>query len=220
MKRTVTILMAGATLAVGFYVGNHVRAQQGGQQAARPPLMTRVGLVNIAQVIKNYNKFKAYQEAIKKEIEPLNKEIEAKKNQISVMKTQMEKPETPAAQKEQLEKQIKDMSRQMQDKMEEANKSFSKRSLDQLKIIYMDVEGAIKSLARGQGWELVFQYSDVVDPAEKYSPASIQAKLGNQACFPIYNDDRMDVTAAVIDMLNRNVQATNTPAAPAAPPRQ
>jgi Skp family chaperone for outer membrane proteins len=213
------ILAGVATLGIGVYVGSYVRAQQGGQAPApaRAPLQTRVGLVNIAQVIKNYQKFKAYQEAIKREIEPLNKEIEKKKTVAVNMKTEMEKPETPQAKKDQLEKDIKRVNREMQDMMDEANKNFSKKSLAQLEIIYRDVETAVTTFARSQGFELIFQYSDGVDPTEKYSPAMLQQKLGNQACIPIYSDDRMNITAAVTDMLNRNIAAAPAPAASGTP---
>jgi len=88
--------------------------------------------------------------------------------------------------------------------------------MDQLQTIYRDVQGAATVYARANGFEMVLQYNDGADVTEKYSPASLQQKLSNQACFPLYNDDRMDLTHTVTEMLNR--QVPNTPTAMATPP--
>jgi Skp family chaperone for outer membrane proteins len=214
VKRTVSILVAVATLGVVIYVGSHVWAQQ--TTAPRPapaaPLQTRVALVNLGQVIKNYQKFKMYQDQMKTEIEPFQKELEQKKALVAQKQAQAGKPETTQAQREQLQKEIKAIEFEMQNKADDANSSFSKKRVDQLVTIYRDVQDAVAAYARSYAIELVLQYTDGVD-AEKYAPANLQQKLGNQACMPIYNDPRMDITPAVITMLNQHMAST----APAAP---
>jgi Skp family chaperone for outer membrane proteins len=221
VKRTVTILTAAVgALGVGVYVGSHVWAQPATQAPARPPLQSKIALVNIGQVIKNYNKFKMYNEALKKELEPIQKEIDTKKNQVTNIQTQLGKPETPQAQREQLEHQSKQLQREVQDRIDESNQKFAKKRMDEMVTIYRDVQNAVANVARNYAIELVMQYNDGVDAAEKYSPASLQQKLGNNAFIPIYNDERMDISNVVIDMLNRAVQAPSaasaTPPAPAA----
>jgi Skp family chaperone for outer membrane proteins len=219
VKRTITILAGVATLGVGIYVGSSIWAQQPAAQPARPatapPLQTRVAVINVAQVIKNYNKFKMYQEELKGLIKPMNEEVDKLKNDIAARKAVAAKPETSAQQREQLEQDIKTQERLIQDKVEKANKDFSKKSMDQLKTIYRDVENAATVYARANGFEMVLQYNDGADPTETYGPASLQQKLSNQACFPLYRDDRMDLTRVVTDMLNH--QVPNTPTARATP---
>jgi Skp family chaperone for outer membrane proteins len=208
VKRTVVILVGVATLGVVVYLGSKVWAQQGSPGAARPaavPIQTKVRVANIGQIIKNYSKFKFYQEAMKKEMEPIQKQVDAKKAQVTAYQNEMQKAETTTARKEQLTKEIKQIERQMGDAVEEANQSFAKKRIDQLVTIYKDVEWAVNAYARAQAIELVLQYSDGVDPAEKYSPASLQQKLGNQACIPIYMQPGMDISNDIVDMLNRQV---------------
>jgi Skp family chaperone for outer membrane proteins len=221
-KRTITILAGVATLGIGIYVGSHVWAQQGGQQTARPaavaPLQTRVAVINVAQVIKEYNKFKAYQAELKAQIKPLNDQVEKLKADVATRRAEGAKPETTAQRREQLEKDIKVVERQIQDLVDEANKNFSKKSMDQLQTIYRDIQNAVTVYARSQGFEMVLQYNDGADPTEKYSPASLQQKLSNQACFPIYNDERMDLTQVVREMLNKQYPAQPNQAAAATPP--
>jgi Skp family chaperone for outer membrane proteins len=222
VKRTITILAGVATLGVGIYVGSYVWAQQGAQQqparpAAAPPLQTRVAVINVAQVIKNYNKFKMYQEELKVQIKAQTDQVEKLKQNVAARRAEAAKQDTPAQKREQLERDIKTEERQIQDLVDEANKNFSKRSMDQLQIIYRDVQNAATVYARANGFEMVLQFNDGADPTEIYSPASLQQKLSNQACYPIYKDDRMDLTVVVTEMLNRSVPSTPTAsAAPAA----
>jgi len=103
VKRTITILAGVATLGVGIYLGSYLWAQQTGQQPARPtapPLQTRVAVINVAQVIKNYNKFKMYQEELKKQIKPLNDQVDKLKADVANRQTVMKKPETTVQQRE------------------------------------------------------------------------------------------------------------------------
>jgi Skp family chaperone for outer membrane proteins len=215
VKRTVSILVAVATVGIAVYVGSRLWAQQP-NTTTRPaaPLQTRVALVNLGQVIKNYQKFKTYQDQMKQKADPLQKEFETKKALITQKQALANKPDTSAAQREQLQREVKAMEREMQDKADEANANFSKERVDQLVTIYRDVQEAVAAYARSYAIELVLQYTDGVE-SEKYNPANLQQKLGNQACMPIYNDPRMDITAAVITMLNQHLQQAS--AAPAAP---
>jgi Skp family chaperone for outer membrane proteins len=224
VKRTCVILVGLATFGAGAYLGNHVWAQNNQTQPARSaPLQTRVGLVNIGQVIKNYNKFKVYQDDMKRAMEPIQKQVEGKNQVINTKQTQMNDPKTPVAQREQIEREIKSMKREIQDMVDEANNRFAKQRVDQLVTIYKDVQGAVTAYARSNGFELVMQYSDSTDPAEKYSAASLQQKLGNMACFPVYHHEQMEITGVVTDMLNRSVPSSAPAAsapAPAGQPRQ
>jgi Skp family chaperone for outer membrane proteins len=227
VKRTVSILVGVATLGVGVYLGSCLWAQQPASSSARPaaaPLQTRIALVNLGEVIKNYQKFKMYQEQLKNDSLPLQKELEQKRALAVAKDAEAKKPETPADKREQLLKEIKVMEREMQDKVDEANNTFGKRRMDQLVTIYKDVQAAVGAYARSYAIELVLQYSEG-NETEKFSPTNLQQKLGNQACMPIYNDPRMDITQSVITMLNQHM-ATTTPtsgtvpaghAAPAAP---
>ncbi len=207
MKRTVVILAGLAALGVGVYLGNQVWAQQANPQAARPqvaPLQTRIALVNIAQVIKHYNKYKNYQAQMEAELAPLKKELEAKKAAAIAKENEATKPETPTARREQLQKEIRAMQREMQDKVDEINSSTAKKRLEQLQTIYRDVQDAVAAFAKAYAYELVLQYSDGADTTEKMSGPALQQKLGNGACFPLYVDPRMDITEPVIQMLNQH----------------
>ncbi len=221
MKRTVVILAGLATLGVGVYLGSQGWAQQANQGQARPAaaqLQSRIALVNIAQVIKNYDKYKNYQAQLKAELAPLEKELEAKRAAAIAKENEAAKPDTPPARREQLQKEIRTMQREMQDKIDEINTSTAKKRLEQLQTIYRDIQDAVAAFAKAYAYELVFQYSDGADSAEKMSGPFLQQKLGNGACFPLYVDPRMDISASVTQMLNQHHAQTTGSAAPASTP--
>jgi Skp family chaperone for outer membrane proteins len=224
VKRTISYLMAGALFGAVVSVGSHVWAQQGAPAPARPPLQSKIAVVNIGQVIKNYLKFKMYNENIKREFEPIQKELEAKKAQVTQLQAQLAKPEITPQQREQMEHQVKQLQRELQDGSDEYQQKFVKKRMDEMVTLYRDVQNAVTQYARYNAFELVLQYNDGVEQGEKTSPVSLQQKLGNQACIPIYNDERMEITGVITDMLNRQFQTTSTapapgtaPATPAAP---
>lgn len=214
MKRTIGILAGLAALGAAVYLGNQVWADGAATTTAHgPALQSKIAIINIAHVIKNYKKFIAFQDKLKVSSEPLKKEIENKKAVIATKETEMNKAETPLARREQLQREIKAIQREVQDKVDEANQHFAKERADELKMLYMDIQDAVTRYARAYAIELVLQYSDGSDAAEKYSPAALQAKLANSACFPIYNDPQMDITASVTQWLNQQLgSAAATPA--------
>jgi Skp family chaperone for outer membrane proteins len=222
VKKQIAVLMGLSALGVGAYVGGRAWAQ--GTQPANPPrvapLQTRVGLINVGLVIKSYNKFKVYQDQMKREMEPLQKEIEQKKQLVTAKQNQAADPKTTVQAREQLEKEVKAIQREIQDKVDDANNRFAKDRVNQLVTIYKDVQAAVTAYARSRGFELVMQYSDSTDPAEKYSAASLQQKLGNMACFPVYHHEQMEITNDVLDMLNRGGSTAAAPPASPAPAGQ
>src|SRR5437763_667543 len=74
VKRTLMVAAGVAVLCVGIYTVSRMSAQgTAGQPPAQPPASpeprTRVALLNLSSVIKNYGKFKAFQDEMKKSLE-------------------------------------------------------------------------------------------------------------------------------------------------------
>lgn len=198
-KRTVGIL---AGVALGVYVVSHGLGQSGAQQTQQTaPLQTRVALINLRQVIKNYTKFQSYEKEVKAQVDEFQKKIETKRAKLIADQGEMAKTTTTATLKDQLEHEVKQLQREMQDMSDEAKTSMSKRDFDQFVLIYKEIHDAVDSLARQYGIEMVLQYNDSPG-AEAYSPQNFQPKLASPTCFPIYFDNRMDITKHVTDMLN------------------
>ena len=85
--------------------------------------------------------------------------------------------------------------------------------------IYREIHDAVKAYSQANGIHVVLQYSDSLDPSEFFMSANIQRKFKGSmagAYVPLYIADGVDISQAVVTMLNNNIPA----AAPAAGARQ
>lgn len=209
MKRTIGILAGVAALGVLAYVGNHVSpsfAQNRPQQYAQQPqlagpLKTRIAIINLGQVIKNYQKFKDFEADLKRESESYQKALVSRRDRATALQAEMSKPTTDAARRDQLEKEIKGIQREMQDLTDEGKQKLGKKEYDQLVQTYKEVQDAVTFYARAKDIELVMHYNDGIG-SDAYLPQIFQRKITNGACWPMYIAPGMDITADVTTMLN------------------
>ena len=203
MKRNLGILAGMAALALAVYLGNWARAQQNYAQQ-RAPLQTRIAIVNLSQVIKNYKKYQSFEEELKQQSKGVQQALDGRKAQAIAAQKEMEQPTITAERKDQLERDIKRLQRETQDSVEDAKQKMAKREFDELVQIYKEIKDAVDAYARAYAIELVMQYQDAVGP-DVYSPPHFNQKLLNRACIPIYVDPRIDITEPVTAMLNQKL---------------
>ena len=222
MKKTVLGLTVLATLGVIGYVSGPLRAQnppvRGGpvQQATAtttaPPLRTRIAVINLQQVIKQYKKWNDFEDSYKKAYAYYAADYERKKAQGLELKNQLDKA-TDDATKDKITSQLKDLERQVQDLGDTAKKQFTKMRDEQSVQIYHEVEQAVEAYARANDIEMVLHFNDAVAPADLYHPSNIQRKLQTGACMPMYVAPGMNITETIALMLNRRLGASPAPAA-------
>jgi Skp family chaperone for outer membrane proteins len=213
VKRTALGIVAGvAVLGIGVYLGSQGWAQQGNYTQTRPPLQSKIALVNLGQVIKNYKKYQQFLNDVKQQSQDLQKGIDGKKAQAIAFQKEMENPQTAPARRDELEREVKNLQRSMQDSVDDAKQKLQKQEYDELVKTHKEVREAVEAYARAYAIELVFQYNDGVG-AEMYLPAHFTQKITNKACMPLYIDPRMDITEGVTTMLNQKLAQ----AAPTAP---
>jgi Skp family chaperone for outer membrane proteins len=211
-NRTVkkTVLTAGGLLALAVlcYAGRSWGQAQPGQpssstQAAAAP-KTRIALLNLTYVIKNYVKYVNFQKEIQTAIEPFKqKDTELRKRLEELRK----KGESAAAtEKETLEKEGKELQRKLEDNSVEAKATLGKKSDDEMKILFMDVYEAARRYAVSHEFELVLHYNDAVTPEDFMSPQNIARKLNTGALMPLYAAPGMDISREVVEMLNYNLR--------------
>lgn len=214
MKRTVIVLAGVVTLAAA--AGLAVRGWAQAPTAPRP-LQTRIGLLNMVQVLKNYKKFMAMEQNIKKRAEELEKTLEPYKNEINAIRTAYQDPKTPQPERERLEVRMKQKTLEAQLKEEEAKKELIKMNGEAAIQIYKEVEDAVNLYARSNNLELVMFYNDAVTAEDYYHPANLQRKLTQPAAvMPLFVTPGMDISNAIVT--NLNTKYAPSAAAPAAAP--
>ncbi len=186
---------------------------------------TRVAVVNINKVLKNYAKAQSLNATIRNKVQSYAKQINEKKEEIQKLQTKLTSPTTTPPmtpqEKDQIEKQIVNLQRSLQDTDNEARKVIGKEQGDIAVQIFKEIEGVIKAVATSNNFDIVLSYPDATDEAEMYMQENVVRKLTTQGAMPIFYKAHVDMTDAVIQTLNRAYPvATNTlPAtgAPAAP---
>jgi Skp family chaperone for outer membrane proteins len=205
VNRIIGIVAVLALLAAGWYVGNQLWAQAQ-PPAAPPPLRTRIGLVNIARVFKNYRKADQFNKQVADHLKNLDtQQLVPIRTAIGKIQADAAKPETTSAQKEQMEREMRKLQLSYREKEEDIRKTIAQESGAMMVQLYREVESAVASFARSHDYELVFFYTDPTDPANPYDPLGLQRKLAIGGALPMYAAAGMDLTNAITDMLNRSV---------------
>jgi Skp family chaperone for outer membrane proteins len=235
------MVAAGVVVLSGaIYLGSRLWAQPGaapGQPAPQAPAAaephTRIALLNLSYVVKNYDKFKAFQAEMKNSLQTFQDRDKAKAAQIEAINKELAKGEAvPAPQREAYMKQLKQVEREKEDNSNDARNFLGKKSDEQMVILYREVQDTAQRYAVAHNFELVLHYNDAIDPNEYWSPANVMRKMQAGACMPLYYTPGMEISQQVVLALNANYKrvapaaaapaapAAGQPAAPAAPAAQ
>ena len=208
MKRTMGILAVVASLAAALYVSSRLWADPQYNQATAQ--RTRIAVINLGQVIKNYVKFKNFEDQLKKREDWYQQQYEEKKRQIVEREGKLKEPATSADDRERYTREITILQRQIQDLADDGKKKLGKEQFDAMVQTYKEVHDAVNRYATNANLDLVLHYNDGIGE-DAYNPMIFSRKLANGACMPMYIAPGMDITDAVTQILNRNVASVGTP---------
>jgi Skp family chaperone for outer membrane proteins len=171
-------------------------------------LRTRIAVVNVVQVLKKYSKYMTTQSEFQKQSQAAKEALDPLEKQIRALQAKGQLPETPPAERDNIKRDLEHLQIQYRDKAEDADKQLAKRAGDLSVQFYKEVEEAIEVFAKSNAIELVLMYNDASksNPAEYYNPGMVNRRMTIVSAFmPIYVDQRMDITDAIAQMLNRRV---------------
>jgi Skp family chaperone for outer membrane proteins len=169
---------------------------------APPPAPTRVAVVNINKVLKDYKRAQKLNNDIKEKVQQYAQKMDLMRKRISESQAQMTHPTTPPQQREQIEKNILALNRELQDLDNQARKDIGKEQGEIAVAIFKEIEGVIQAVAATNNFDLVLSYPDATDPNEQYLQDNIVRKLAAQAAMPLFYKPHIDLTPAVITTLN------------------
>ena len=198
-KWAVLGLLGLGALAVGAYFAGVADAQGN----AQPSVMgrTRIGFVNLHEVLKHYQKWVALRDQLKAQDEEFVKTLKVKQSRLEQLATEAKDPKTTPARKEQIEKEAKQIQFDMQSLQEEAKKKFMTYRDENMAMIYREVDAVVKEYAKANGVDLVMRYNE--DWGEDYhSPAKVVGRM-QYTFFPMYYDPSLEITGAIRDTLNK-----------------
>jgi Skp family chaperone for outer membrane proteins len=180
-------------------------------RAAKPH--TRIALVNLTQVIKNYDKYKDFQGEMKTTVKTFEERDKKLRAQGEKLRIQMEKARQQKeasgvvpAKAEDIEEKLKKIQRDLEDNQARAKKARGKKSEDEMKILYMDVAEASRRYAVAHDIEVVLHYNDAVTPEEALNPQNIARKLNTGPLTPLYTAAGVDISTELTDLLNQRLR--------------
>jgi Skp family chaperone for outer membrane proteins len=166
---------------------------------------TKVAVMNLSYIIKNYKKWEAFQNDYKTKLESFEKELRPLKDQYEEFEKELKKPGVDADKREEIGKSMRDTQRTLQNLTEDYKKVLKDFEGKSFKTIYNDVNNMAERYAKAHGFELVMHFNDGTTEDEANTDANVGRKMGLGALFPVYVTPGMDISIEVIALLNKEI---------------
>jgi Skp family chaperone for outer membrane proteins len=216
VKRTVIVAAGVVALGVAICVGGLWAQPSTPRSAPAAEPKTKVALFNLTYVIKNYEKFKAFQEDLKASVAPFQLKDTTLKTEGQKLTTELQQPTTKEDRREQIEKRLTELKRLIDDNKGDANKTLVKKQEQQLTILYQEVRAVVEKVAMSRGFEMVLHFNDATTQQEYWSAPNIQRKMQAGALMPMYWVESLNISVDIVTTLNASYKSTAPrPAAPA-----
>lgn len=203
MKRIFTRLAAIATFGVVLAFTSSASAQTpmgGGAPASPQPRAQRIVIVNIAKVLRDYDKANFQGHEITKKREVYVKRVQALRDQMAAVQKEYQSALDPNI-KKQLQEKALGLQRQIEDIDREAQRELTTLSNDTIVRVYQEIKGVIYDIAKTNSLDMVLCYPAASNEKDENSPQVAQLMLQTPALIPFYHHG-MDITEVVIKTLN------------------
>lgn len=216
MKRTFKLATTLAVFAgIGLF-GSAAEAQMApatGNPPATQPQRPRIALVNIAKVLREFNKANADGQIITKKRQEYVTKVGMYREKLAAKSKELNLTQDPQK-KEALQKEALAINRQIEDLDREAQQVLGDLTDKTIVDVYQSIKTTINDIAVANNLDLVMCYPDSSTPEDDKKPAIAQIKLQTPALTPFYHRG-MDITDVVVVTLNRRHPAppvaTNPP---------
>jgi Skp family chaperone for outer membrane proteins len=213
--RLATIATVGAALAcapaVNAQPGTTTAPSGGGAQPA--PRAQRICIVNIAKVLREYNKANFQGAEITKKRQNYVTMVNAKREKMAELQKLYTNATVPD-QKKQYQEQALAVQREIEDIDRKAQQELTQLSNDTIVRVYQEIKGVIGDIAKTNNLDMVLAYPAASKPEEENSPQVAQLMLQTPALIPFYHRG-MDITDVVVQTLNARYPSEKPEAIPA-----
>jgi Skp family chaperone for outer membrane proteins len=172
----------------------------------------KMAIVNVAQVLKEYNKANYQGKLISDRRMQYLEAVNAQRAKLNDMNKNLAKQSDNAV-KDKITKDMTEITRSIEDLDAKAQKELGEMSNNTVVSVYKEIKETIAALAESNGLELVMGYPDASDPKDMDSSIVAQMKLQTPALMPLYHKN-IDITETVIKTLNSRYPSPGATAAP------
>lgn len=213
VKRTYMVLAVMAGLGLAGVGGNRAAAQSPGAApapgAGAAPARTdppRIAVFNAAKVMSEFTKWKYWS------VTMVNKRI-ASSGELAKIRAEIvdiekkAQTETRQAERERLVQLLLDKQRQWEDQDRRTKNAIDEEAANHLKVLYTDIQRAVAAFVQSNGYDIVFAYPDAITPEDKQRPDYIQSMVLPGGAMPFHVSKSVDLTDALIALLNKSFPA-------------
>lgn len=214
MNRNVVFAASALALGTVAYVGSQLTAQTPAAPAAAAASGrgTRIATLNLAYVIKNYQKFVAFENEMKNSLKQFDDRLAAKRKQMEEYQKEAALPATTEPRKQEIERQARGLQREVEDINNDAKAFIGKKRDEQIVQLYKEVQDAAQRYALAQGIDIVMHYTDATTQADYYNPVNVARKMQSPGCMPIYAAAGTDISQEVVMSLNTHYRGSSAAA--------
>jgi RNA polymerase sigma factor (sigma-70 family) len=213
-KLKTTVVVAVLAVLVAFGAGRWDQREATAQPAPRPqdeaaPVApqgrTRVALLNMNYVIKNYDEYKVLHESVAKQVAFYEERHKASRARIEEWTRELADPNVGERTKEGLALDLRAERRKIEDDQAEAKRKISEMTDAQTVALYRKVQETADRWARAHDIDLVLQYNDVTpDHKDYFTPANVTRRMQAGGCTPLSWKPELDISKAVVAAMNAN----------------
>jgi Skp family chaperone for outer membrane proteins len=196
VKRIFTRLAAMATFGAVIALTPAAHADGTAQPRAQ-----RIVIVNIAKVLRDYDKANERGTEITKRREAYVNQVQGKRTKLADLNKQFTMAQNPDV-KKQFQEQALLVQREIEDIDRTAQAELTKLSNETIVDVYKEIKGVIFDIAKTNNLDMVLCYPAATKPEDENSPQVAQLMLQTPALIPFYHS-QMDITHVVVETLNK-----------------
>jgi Skp family chaperone for outer membrane proteins len=214
LNRQFSILSICAAVAVSLGATSTMQAQaQTPNPAGANAPKFGVAVVDIPYIFKNYDKFRATSDIMKKEMETIDADVKAERTNIAKTEQLRNTFNAGSAEYKKHDEELARMMAEFQLKTTKLQKDFMERQAKLYYQTYLEVVSAVSKYAQSHNIGMVMRFNgEPVDPLKR---EDVMRDINKQ----VVHQERIDITPDVLLLLNRETQPRTAQPGSQIPPR-
>lgn len=163
-------------------------------------LPTKIGLIDMGHVFKNYRKFKVLHDDLRVRVEKRSGQANLMAGRIQGLKSALRALDKRSPEYAKAEKQVVDKTRELEDFRKKTQRDILAEESQIYRTVYLEVADAVKKFAEAHGYTLILRF-DRKGMEAVTEPENVAQKV-NQLI--VYFHPQNDVTEAIVKGLNEH----------------
>jgi Skp family chaperone for outer membrane proteins len=209
-KIVLSIVLVAFAIGCSFSVST-ASAQDNAAGAAASQGPTRVGLIDMAYVFKNYEKFKTLRDDLKTEIQGSDEQAKVMATRIQNIQKELKTFNEGSSEYLAKETELAKLGTEFETFRKVAQRDFLRKEADIYKTVYMEVSDAVKLYAQHYKYAMILRFNRE-DIQTSSNPEEVLQSMNRQV---VYYSAREDITDAVLKYLNQRYSQTPQAGRPA-----